>query len=44
VTALITLPFAYLGDLYWNLAWLAYIPVSFVLKRRGARKAGSNLT
>jgi len=37
VTALITLPFAYLGELYWNLAWLAYIPVSLLLKRRKAR-------
>ena len=38
VTALITLPFAYVDELYWNLAWLAYIPVSFLLKRRQARK------
>ncbi|MGB5295468.1 MAG: TMEM175 family protein [Thermoanaerobaculia bacterium] len=37
VTALITLPFAYLDELYWNLAWLAYIPVSAFLKRRKAR-------
>ncbi|MGB5295980.1 MAG: TMEM175 family protein [Thermoanaerobaculia bacterium] len=37
VTALITLPFAFLGDLYWNLAWLAYIPVSAVLKRLKAK-------
>lgn len=38
VTALITLPFAFVDELYWNLAWLSYIPVSFLLKRRQARK------
>ena len=31
-------PFAFVGELYWNLAWLAYFPVSFVLKRRRARR------
>lgn len=39
LTALITLPFAFIGELYWNLAWLAYFPVAFVLKRRRARSA-----
>jgi uncharacterized membrane protein len=34
VTALITLPFAFVGELSWNLAWLAYIPVAALLKRR----------
>lgn len=34
VTALMTLPFAWMGDLAWNLAWLAYIPVAALLKRR----------
>jgi uncharacterized membrane protein len=38
-TALITLPFAFVGELYWNLAWLAYFPVSFLLKLRQAKKA-----
>jgi uncharacterized membrane protein len=38
VTALITLPFAFVGDFYWNLSWLAYLPVSFLLKRRQAKK------
>lgn len=39
VTALITLPFAFVDELYWNFAWLAYFPVSLLLKRRRARKA-----
>jgi hypothetical protein len=34
IVALITLPFAYVGEVSWNLAWLAYIPVSAILKRR----------
>ncbi len=42
VTALITLPFAFIGELYWNLAWLAYFPVSILLKRRQAKKATSS--
>jgi len=39
VTALITLPFAFVGDFYWNLSWLAYFPVSALLRRRRAKKA-----
>jgi len=39
LTALITLPFALVNELYWNLAWLAYFPVSILLKRRRARSA-----
>lgn len=42
VTALITLPFAFVDELYWNLAWLAYFPVSFLLKRRQAKKASES--
>jgi uncharacterized membrane protein len=42
VTALITLPFAFIGEFYWNLAWLAYFPVSILLKRRQAKKATSS--
>jgi len=34
VTALITVPFAFMGELYWNLAWLSYIPVAALLRRR----------
>jgi uncharacterized membrane protein len=38
VAALITLPFAFVGELAWNLSWLAIIPVTAVMRRR-ARKA-----
>lgn len=39
LTALLTLPVAYVGELWWNLSWLLYIPVSRLLKRREERKA-----
>ena len=34
ITALVTLPVAYVGGLWWNLAWLSYIPISRLLRRR----------
>jgi hypothetical protein len=34
---LVTLPFAYVGELAWNLAWLAYIPIAAFLRRRGVK-------
>jgi len=37
LTALVTLPFAYVGELAWNLAWFAYIPIAAFLRRRGAK-------
>ena len=37
LTALVTLPFAYIGDLSWNLSWLAYIPIAGFLRRRGVK-------
>jgi len=37
LTALVTLPFAYIGDLSWNLSWLAYIPIASFLRRRGVK-------
>jgi uncharacterized membrane protein len=33
LTALITIPFSWLGPLAWTLAWLADIPISMLLKR-----------
>jgi hypothetical protein len=33
--ALVTLPFAFVGEIAWNLAWFAYIPIATVLRRRG---------
>jgi uncharacterized membrane protein len=38
LTALVTLPFAYVGELAWNLAWFAYIPIAAFLRRRGAKE------
>jgi hypothetical protein len=37
LSALVTLPFAFVGEIAWNLAWFAYIPIAAVLRRRGAR-------
>jgi hypothetical protein len=37
VAALITLPFAFVGELAWNLSWLAIIPVTAVMRRRARR-------
>ena len=34
LAALVTLPFAYVGELAWNLAWFAYIPIAASLRRR----------
>ena len=41
ITALVTLPFAFVGELAWNLSWLAYIPVAAVLRRRGKKRLES---
>lgn len=38
IVALVTLPFAYIGEISWNLAWLAVFPVSALIRRR-TRKA-----
>jgi len=35
LTALVTLPFAFVGELAWNLAWFAYIPIAAFLRRMG---------
>jgi uncharacterized membrane protein len=35
LTALVTLPFAYVGELSWNLAWFVYVPIAAFLRRRG---------
>ena len=37
MAALVTLPFAYVGELAWNLAWFAYIPIAAFLRWRGAK-------
>ena len=38
LTALVTLPFAFVGELAWNLAWFAYIPIAAILRRRAETK------
>jgi hypothetical protein len=38
VAALITLPFAYVGELAWNLSWLAIIPVAALMRRRAHKR------
>ena len=37
LAALVTLPFAFVGELAWNLAWFAYIPIAAFLRRRGTK-------
>jgi len=37
VAALVTLPFAFVGELAWNLSWLAYLPIAAFLRRRGSK-------
>ena len=34
ITAVITLPFAFIGPILWEISWLSYLPVIFLLKRR----------
>jgi hypothetical protein len=38
LTALLTIPFAFLGSWYWELSWLLYIPIAAFLRRREAGK------
>ena len=37
IAALVTLPFAFVGELAWNLSWLAYLPIATFLRRRGSK-------
>ena len=37
MAALVTLPFAFVGEAAWNLAWLAYLPIAAILKRRASK-------
>jgi uncharacterized membrane protein len=41
IVALITLPFAYVGEVIWNVAWLAYFPVAALIRRLATRAAES---
>jgi hypothetical protein len=37
LSALVTLPFAFVGEAAWNLAWLAYVPIAALLRKRGIK-------
>ena len=34
MTAIITIPFAFVGPVFWEIAWLSYVVVLFFLRRR----------
>jgi len=38
LSALVTLPFAFVGEMAWNLAWFAYLPIAAMLRKRGTSK------
>ena len=38
VSALVTLPFAFVGEAAWNLAWFAYVPIAALLRKRGTER------
>ena len=37
LAAMATLPFAFVGELAWNLSWLLYLPIAAILRRRERR-------
>jgi uncharacterized membrane protein len=41
VTALLTIPFAFVGQGAWDLSWLLYLVVAFILKRRTPTRPSS---
>ncbi len=40
ITALITLPIAYVGELWWNLSWFAWLPLAKILSRKISQRGG----
>ena len=38
LSALVTLPFAFVGEAAWNLAWFAYLPIAALLRKRGTER------
>ena len=38
ITAIITIPIAFVGPIYWEISWLSYLLVAFLLKRRRSRQ------
>lgn len=33
ISPIITIPFAFVGPIYWKISWLCFIPLSYLLKR-----------
>jgi len=40
ITAAITIAIAYVGPIFWEISWLSFIPIIFIIK--GIRKAGKS--
>jgi uncharacterized membrane protein len=40
ITAAITIAIAYVGPIFWEISWLSFIPIIFIIK--GIRKAGNS--
>lgn len=38
ITAMITLPIAYVGELWWNLSWFVWVPLAKLLSRKLANR------
>jgi uncharacterized membrane protein len=38
LTALVTLPFAFVSAVLWEISWLSYLPIAFLLRRRRRRQ------
>ena len=38
ITAMITIPIAFVGPVFWEISWLSYLLVASLLKRRRARQ------
>jgi hypothetical protein len=37
IAALMTVPFAFVGELAWNLSWFVYVPIAAFLRRRESK-------
>ncbi len=38
ITPIITIPFAFVGPVYWEISWLSYFFISFLVKRLNKAK------
>ena len=41
ITAIITIPIAFVGPIFWEISWLSYLIIAFLLKRRRSRQKNS---